>query len=50
MGRVDISHDMTRFDAVRSAPVVEKAYALYRQLGSQNILDNWDDYLRKFQR
>ena len=47
-GRVDISHDMTRFDAVRLRQLVEKHMHYTDSSVARNILDNWDKYLRKF--
>jgi len=47
-GLVDISHDMTRFDAQRLRGLVEKHYHYTASARAKNILDNWDKMLPKF--
>ena len=47
-GKVDISSDMTRYDAERLRRLIEKQ-AHYTNSGvAHKILDNWNDYLPKF--
>ena len=47
-GKVDISSDMTRYDAKRLRRLIEKQ-ARYTNSGvAHKILDNWNDYLPKF--
>ena len=47
-GKVDISSDMTRYDATRLRRLIEKQ-ARYTNSGvAHKILDNWNDYLPKF--
>jgi len=47
-GRVDVSHDMTRFDAIRLKQVVEKHLYYTDSSRAREILSNWDQYLPKF--
>jgi glutamate synthase (NADPH) large chain len=45
---VDISADMTRFDAVRLRRLIEKHVACTGSSRAQEILDYWSDYLPQF--
>ena len=47
-GRVDVSHDMTRFDSIRLRQLVENHLHYTNSAVAQKILDNWSDYLPKF--
>jgi glutamate synthase (NADPH) large chain len=47
-GRVDVSHDMTRHDAIRLRQLVEKHMHYTNSTRAKLILDNWQDYLPKF--
>ncbi|MGD9355353.1 MAG: glutamate synthase-related protein, partial [Chromatiales bacterium] len=47
-GRVDVSHDMTRFDAIRLRQLIENHLACTDSDVAREILDNWDQYLPKF--
>ncbi|MCP3661614.1 MAG: glutamate synthase large subunit [Gammaproteobacteria bacterium] len=47
-GRVDVSHDMTRFDAVRLKQLIENHRHYTNSAVAKNILDNWDRYLPIF--
>ncbi|WP_456447561.1 glutamate synthase large subunit [Thiolapillus sp.] len=47
-GRVDVSHDMTRFDAIRLKQIIESHLHYTNSDVAKKILDNWDDYLGKF--
>ena len=47
-GRVDISHDMTRYDALRLRRLIEKHVHYTDSARGRKILDNWNDYLPKF--
>ena len=47
-GRVDVSHDMTRFDAGRLRSLVEKHVHYTDSVPARQILDRWDEYLPKF--
>ncbi len=47
-GRVDVSHDMTRFDAIRLRQLVERHRAYTGSAVAKDILDRWNDYLPKF--
>ena len=47
-GKVDISSDMTRFDALRLRRLIEKHVQYTGSSVAQNILDNWNDRLPKF--
>jgi len=47
-GRVDVSHDMTRFDAIRLKQLIENHAHYTDSPVARNILENWDHYLPKF--
>ncbi len=47
-GKVDISTDMTRYDALRLRRLIEKHAGYTGSTVAQNILDNWGSYLPKF--
>ena len=47
-GRVDISHDMTRYDALRLRGLIEKHVHYTDSARGRSILDNWDTMLPKF--
>ncbi|BAO43117.1 glutamate synthase large subunit [Thiolapillus brandeum] len=47
-GRVDVSHDMTRFDAIRLKQIIERHLHYTNSDVARKILDNWDDYLDRF--
>jgi glutamate synthase (NADPH/NADH) large chain len=47
-GRVDVSHDMTRFDSIRLKQLVQSHLHYTNSSVAQKILDNWADYLPKF--
>ena len=47
-GKVDISTDMTRFDALRLRRLVEKHMHYTNSSVARNILDHWDEMLPKF--
>jgi glutamate synthase (NADPH/NADH) large chain len=47
-GRVDVSHDMTRFDAIRLRQLIANHARYTNSLVARNILENWDTYLPKF--
>ena len=47
-GRVDIVHDMTRYDAQRLFMLIENHLRYTGSERARLILDNWDDYLPKF--
>ncbi len=47
-GRVDIVHDMTRFDAQRLRGLIEEHLRHTDSARARRILDAWDDYLPKF--
>ncbi|MEJ2308518.1 MAG: glutamate synthase large subunit [Gammaproteobacteria bacterium] len=47
-GRVDVSHDMTRFDAIRLHQLIESHLDYTGSEVAREILDNWDSYLPKF--
>jgi glutamate synthase (NADPH/NADH) large chain len=47
-GKVDVSHDMTRFDAIRLKQLIEKHLAYTGSAVAKRILDSWGDYLPKF--
>ncbi|MDF1527717.1 MAG: glutamate synthase-related protein, partial [Sedimenticola sp.] len=47
-GRVDVSHDMTRFDSIRLKQLIQSHLHYTNSSVAQKILDNWTDYLPKF--
>ena len=47
-GRVDVSHDMTRFDAIRLRQLIESHMAWTGSTVAKEILDKWDEYLPRF--
>jgi glutamate synthase (NADPH/NADH) large chain len=47
-GRVDVSHDMTRYDAIRLKQLIENHLHYTNSDVARRILDNWDSYLPKF--
>ncbi len=47
-GLVDVSHDMTRFDAQRLKGLIRKHLHYTGSTRAQRILDEWDRYLPKF--
>ena len=48
MGRVDVSSDMTRFDATRLQHLIGKHLHYTGSSLAKRILDDWDEYLPKF--
>ena len=47
-GQVDVSHDMTRFDAIRLRQLVERHLHYTDSAVARRILDSWADYLPRF--
>jgi glutamate synthase (NADPH/NADH) large chain len=47
-GRVDLSHDMTRYDARRLYQLIERHVHYTDSVRGRLILDNWNTYLPKF--
>lgn len=47
-GRVDVSHDMTRFDAIRLKQLIENHLHYTNSEVAWKILDDWSEYLPKF--
>ncbi|NQV20208.1 MAG: hypothetical protein HQ511_02195, partial [Rhodospirillales bacterium] len=47
-GRVDINHDMTRYDAARIRHMLERHIHYTNSLRAREILDNWEQMLPKF--
>ncbi len=47
-GRVDVSHDMPRYDAARLKKLIEKHLHYTNSERARVILENWDSYLPKF--
>ncbi|MCP3870375.1 MAG: glutamate synthase large subunit [Gammaproteobacteria bacterium] len=47
-GRVDLSRDMTRYDAIRLRQLIENHKRYTDSEVARKILDNWNDYLQKF--
>ena len=49
-GRVDVSHDMTRFDAIRLRQLVEAHLAHTKSVVAQRLLADWDASLPRFKK
>jgi glutamate synthase (NADPH/NADH) large chain len=47
-GRVDIMHDMTRYDAARLRALIERHQHYTDSERARNILADWDSFLPKF--
>jgi glutamate synthase (NADPH/NADH) large chain len=47
-GRVDVSHDMSRFDEVRLKQLIQNHLLYTGSEVAKNILDNWSEYLPRF--
>ena len=47
-GRVDVSHDMTRFDALRLKKLIGQHLHYTNSAVAKRILDAWESYLKKF--
>lgn len=47
-GKVDVSHDMTRFDAIRLRQLIGNHLEYTGSAVAKDILDNWAHYLPKF--
>jgi glutamate synthase (NADPH/NADH) large chain len=47
-GRVDVSHDMTRFDAIRLHQLIKQHLHYTNSNRAREILDNWSEYLPRF--
>jgi glutamate synthase (NADPH/NADH) large chain len=47
-GHVDVSHDMTRFDAARLRALIEKHKHYTNSARAEQILTHWDQYLPRF--
>ncbi len=47
-GRVDVSHDMTRYDAIRLRQLIENHMHYTDSAVARRILDNWGEYLPRF--
>jgi len=48
LGRVDVVHDMTRFDSLRLRGMIEAHLQYTGSARALLILENWDEYLPKF--
>ncbi len=48
MGRVDVSHDMTRYDAIRLRQLIEKHLHYTGSSVARRVLDEWEDHLPRF--
>ena len=49
-GRVDVSHDMTRFDAIRLRQLIESHLRYTGSTVAKRMLDDWDNWLTKFKK
>ena len=49
-GRVDVSHDMTRFDAIRLRQLVQSHLEYTGSAVARRLLDDWESWLPKFKK
>ena len=49
-GRVDVSHDMTRFDAIRLRQLVESHLRYTGSAVARQMLDDWEAWMAKFKK
>ncbi len=49
-GRVDVSHDMTRFDAIRLRQLIEGHLANTGSAVAKRMLEDWDAWVQRFQK
>ncbi len=49
-GRVDVSHDMTRFDAIRLRQLIEGHLQHTGSAVARRLLDDWDNALTRFKK
>jgi glutamate synthase (NADPH/NADH) large chain len=49
-GRVDVSHDMTRFDAIRLRQLVQSHLEHTGSAVARRLLDDWENWLPKFKK
>ncbi|WP_078121737.1 glutamate synthase large subunit [Thiosocius teredinicola] len=49
-GRVDVSHDMTRFDAIRLRQLIQAHHGYTGSVVAERILTDWDNWLPKFKK
>jgi glutamate synthase (NADPH/NADH) large chain len=49
-GRVDVSHDMTRFDAIRLRQLVESHLRYTGSAVARQMLDDWETWMTKFKK
>ncbi len=47
-GRVDVSHDMTRYDAIRLKQIIANHLHYTNSDVARRILDDWDNYMGRF--
>jgi glutamate synthase (NADPH/NADH) large chain len=47
-GLVDVSHDMTRFDAIRLQQLIKQHFHYTNSNRAREILDSWSEYLPRF--
>ena len=49
-GKVDVLHDMTRFDSIRLKQLIERHLRYTNSAVARSILDDWDTYLARFKK
>jgi glutamate synthase (NADPH/NADH) large chain len=49
-GRVDVSHDMTRFDAIRLRQLVQRHLEYTGSSVARHILDDWENWMPRFKK
>tara|TARA_B100000674_G_scaffold385172_1_gene328508 strand:- start:414 stop:1496 length:1083 start_codon:yes stop_codon:yes gene_type:complete len=47
---IDVSHDLTRFDAIRLKQLIENHARYTDSKVAQNILENWENYIPRFKK
>ena len=49
-GRVDVSHDMTRFDAIRLRQLIQRHLGYTGSTVARRMLDDWESWMPKFKK
>ncbi|MBT8429113.1 MAG: hypothetical protein KJN79_04300, partial [Gammaproteobacteria bacterium] len=49
-GRVDVSHDMTRFDAIRLRQLVQSHLDYTGSAVARRVLDDWESWMPRFKK
>ena len=49
-GRVDVSHDMTRFDAIRLRQLIQSHFEYTGSTVARRMLDDWNTWMPRFKK